>query len=506
MSKISTIRPPFSTMPRGTAALFFIQIFATLSYSVLYSSLVLYMRSAYGMSIAQAASITGVFIAYNYSLHLLGGYLAGRYLSYRSLFCLGMAAQVVGCLLFMVQTKLFFFLGLSAFLTGCGLNVTCVNCMVIQLFSPEDNRREKAFMYNYAAMNGGFFIGYSMAGYFHIIHNYSLLFCLSALGNAIAIALCFSSWDALADKKTLYARLSAVQKRMRMKVGLVGIALLYIALNGLLHTANLANQMVLVSGVLMLVAMIALAYQQNEIALRRKLLAFTILTLAALIFWTLFQTAPMGLNIFIDKNVNRNIIWMGVDWTIPPQWFQNINALVIIVGGPLLSAFFVRWRAKGKTIHVPAQFCMALLLIGLAFMLLPVGIHYADAQGLVNPKFIIGCYVLQSIGELLIAPVGYAMIGALVPASMQGLMTGVWMMSTGVAATLSSYSSRWMTSGVMSENPIITNAGYANVFALLGASAIVASVALYFLIPFLKSYMNITNKTLSDSDVVALAE
>ena len=506
MIKMSVSRLPFSTMPSGMAALFFIQIFSTLSYSVLYSSLVLYMRSVYGMSVAEAASITGVFIAYNYALHLLGGYLAGRYLSYRTLFCIGMAVQVIGCLLFIVQTKLFFFLGLSAFLTGCGLNVTCANCMVTQLFKPDDQRREKAFMYNYAAMNGGFLIGFTMAGYFHMTHNYPLLFCLSALGNAIAIVLCFSSWDALTDRKTIFSQLSAVQKRQRMNLGFAGIALLYLALNVLLHAANIANQVVLLSGVVMLFIMITLAYQQKEIALRRKLLAFTILTLSALIFWTLFQTAPMGLNVFIDKNVNRHIIWMGMNWTIPPQWFQNINALAIIIGGPILSALFVRWRAQGININVPAQFCVALLLIGLAFILLPVGVHYANPQGLINPNFIIGCYVLQSMGELLISPVGYAMIGALVPTSMQGLMTGVWMMSTGVGATLSSYSSRWMTSGVTSDNPLITNPGYANVFAILGVCAVIASILLYTLIPFLKRYMEIDSHKDIDSDVVALAE
>lgn len=223
MNAKEALRNPFSSMPHGTAALFFIQIFSCLSYSVLYSSLVLYMRSVYGFSAAEAASITGVFIAYNYALHLLGGYLAGRYLSNRALFSIGMMIQVVGCLLFIVQTPLFLFLGLSAFLTGCGLNVTCVNCMLTQLFKPEDNRRETAFMYNYAAMNGGFLLGFSMAGYFHMMNNYPLLFALSAAGNFIAMCLCFSSWKALHDKKTIYAGLNDRQKRQRMKIGFTSI-------------------------------------------------------------------------------------------------------------------------------------------------------------------------------------------------------------------------------------------------------------------------------------------
>lgn len=505
MNAKEALRNPFSSMPHGTAALFFIQIFSCLSYSVLYSSLVLYMRSVYGFSAAEAASITGVFIAYNYALHLLGGYLAGRYLSNRALFSIGMMIQVVGCLLFIVQTPLFLFLGLSAFLTGCGLNVTCVNCMLTQLFKPEDNRRETAFMYNYAAMNGGFLLGFSMAGYFHMMNNYPLLFALSAAGNFIAMCLCFSSWKALHDKKTIYAGLNDRQKRQRMKIGFTSIVLLFLALNVLLHMSSLANRVVLFTGVVMFFVMITLARQQKEIQVKRKLQAFIILTLAGMVFWTLYQIAPMGLNIFIDKNVNRQIVFFGMELTIPPQWFQNVNALIIIIGGPVLSMLFTRWRARGINIHVPGQFCVALLLIGLAFILLPIGIYYADNSGLVNPKFIVWCYILQSIGELLISPVGYAMIGALIPASMQGLMTGIWMMSTGVGAILSSYSSYWMTAGTSSDSPLVTNAGYSHVFAILGVCTLVAAMIIYALIPFLKKYMGIsTQSEQSESAAVEL--
>src|SRR5438045_7098165 len=82
-------------MPKGAGALFLIQIFATLSFSVLYSTLILYATKGLHMNDTLATSITGSFIALNYFLHLLGGYVGGRYLSYRSLFSLGMALQIL---------------------------------------------------------------------------------------------------------------------------------------------------------------------------------------------------------------------------------------------------------------------------------------------------------------------------------------------------------------------------------------------------------------------------
>ena len=43
-------------------------------------------------------------------------------------------------------------------------------------------------------------------------------------------------------------------------------------------------------------------------------------------------------------------------------------------------------------------------------------------------------YVLQSVGELLISPIGYAMIGKLAPKQYQGIMMGSWMLVTGLAS------------------------------------------------------------------------
>src|SRR5580704_1824134 len=114
-------------MPTGAGALFLIQIFSTLGFSVLYSTLILYATQGLHMSDMLATSITGSFVALNYFLHLLGGYIGGRYLSYRSLFGIGMLLQMLGCLLISVPETSYLLWGLAAFLGGSGLNVTCIN-------------------------------------------------------------------------------------------------------------------------------------------------------------------------------------------------------------------------------------------------------------------------------------------------------------------------------------------------------------------------------------------
>lgn len=485
MSILGSKRALWKSMPQGILALFFIQVVSTLSFSVLYSTLVLYMEGKLGIEISKANSIMGVFIAFNFALHLLGGFWGGRLLSNRSLFCVGMMAQIVGCVLLSVSDVSFLYYGLAAFLTGSGLNVTCVNCMLTQRFSPDDTRRESAFLWNYAGMNIGFFIGYSLSGFFQMSQNYQRLFLLSSLGNLIALVICLYHWQQLADKDTVYSRKDTKEKKSAVLWGVSFVLLLPFILSQMLHNADWSNKLVLVIGCSMLVLVLFMAKQQKTQEASDKIKAFAVLMIVSTVFWMLYQIGPMGLTVFIDHNVQRDL----ASWSIPPQWFQNINTIAIVIGGPLLSVVLTKMRNNGTQINIPSQFALALLFIGVAFAILPIGIASADANGLVNPGWIVLSYVLQSIGELLISPIGYAMIGYLAPTPLQGIMMGMWMLNTGVGATLSSYSSNLMISGQDNMSALATNAGYSHVFLMLGLFAIGASMALFLLIPKLRALM-----------------
>src|SRR5438067_11394268 len=192
----------FSAAPEGTAALFFIQIFSTLGFAVLSSILVIYATKHLHFGVKEATTLMGVFGAFNYGLHLFGAYLGGRFLSNRNLFVGSMALQVTGCACIATGTLALFYVGLALFLTGSGLNVTCINMMLTQRFTPEDPRREGAFLWNYAGMNVGLFVGFSAAGYFQATESYSSLFIFATLGNLLAIGLAFLNWKTLTDRNT----------------------------------------------------------------------------------------------------------------------------------------------------------------------------------------------------------------------------------------------------------------------------------------------------------------
>lgn len=485
----------------GIIPLFSIQVVSTLSFSVLYSTLVLYMNSKLGLSVRTANNIMGVFVAFNHGLHLLGGIFGGRLLSNRGLFCIGMVAQILGCILLSLGSINLLYYGLATFLTGSGLNVTCLNCMLTQRFSPEDTRRETIFLMNYAGMNIGFFVGFSLSGAFQLIQNYECLFLMSSLGNLIALMICLYCWDQLADKETVFTKREGFARKRAIFFGVLFVILLPFILSWMLHYADWAKKFVLITGVTMLGVILHLAKKQSTKEAKNKIVAFAALMIIGTIFWMLYQIAPMGFTVFIDYNVQRAY----GNWKIPPQWFQNINTIAIAVGGPLLGVVLHKMRRKGIQVNIPSQFALALLFIGLAFVILPVGIYYADPQGFVHPCWVILSYMLQSMGELLISPIGYAMIGYLAPAPLQGVMMGMWMLNSGVGAALSSYSSNLMIAGQDDHiSPLLTNNGYSHVFLMLGLFAMVSSGLLFLLIPKLQNLIR-ENKSIDPFEAQAMA-
>src|SRR5947199_8658027 len=210
----------FAQAPEGTAALFLIHTFATRGCAGLYSTLVLYATKHLQFGVKESPTWMGVAGAFNYGLHLFGGYLGGRFLSNRKLFVGSMAVQVIGCACIATGTLALFYVGLALFLTGSGLNVTCINMMLTQRFPPEDPRREGAFLWNYAGMNVGFFVGFSVAGYFQATESYSSLFTFATLGNFVAIILAVLPWRILADRNTPLLDKTRNQFRLRQLAGI----------------------------------------------------------------------------------------------------------------------------------------------------------------------------------------------------------------------------------------------------------------------------------------------
>jgi len=348
-------------------------------------------------------------------------------------------------------------------------------------------------MWNYAAMNIGFFIGFTTAGIFQLTESYFSLFIFASLGNVVTVVLCILNWKTIADLSTTLMNAPPDEFKKRFLCG-IGILCGLVPVVWFLLQADWTEKLLKFICLLVALTLIYLTMIHKDQREKNNMKAYLILTLSSLVFWSLYQMAPSGLQLFAVNNVNL-VAW---GYTIAPQWIQDINTVVIVIGGPLLSALFVHLRAKGWNIDVPKQYAASRLFMGFGFLCLPVGILFADSQGLSPFFWLFLSYVLQTIGELLIMPVGYAMIGRMAPRQYQGIMMGSWMLVVGLASL---YSGDF--SGMIPEpsqgSALSTNADYSHLFSELGWSTVVVGVVLVVLIPYLR-------KLIKDKDQVESAQ
>ncbi len=439
------------------------------------------MTSDIGISKQFATGIVGVFLSLNFILHFFGGFAGGKIISNRNLLLLGTVMELIG----IVLIKKNLYLGLGIFLTGSGCSVTSINAIMIQKYEPNDERREIASFWLYSGMNLGFFVGHTVSGYFHIQRNYQWLFNSSVIASVIAIIFMYVNWTKFSDKSTELSKQTHSSQNNRFLLSLCFIpVLVFIVINSLIYHSY-SSKFVMILGLIIFSSTFILALKQKTKYDKNKIFAFLILVMAALIFWSLFFIGPMGMTLFIKEYVNKSV--MGFE--LPPQWFNNINTGIIVIGGPVLANWFKRKRNQGLDLSFPFLFSIALLCIGIAYLLLTLGISFAGDKKVVSMVWVILSFILQTVGELFLSPVGVAMIGKLAPQGNQGLLLGIWSMVSGIASMISKYLSQMMVIPLTESGSFSGIQQFSHIFNFVGIGAVLMGFLLFLMVPYIQKLM-----------------
>ncbi len=114
---------------------------------------------------------------------------------------------------------------------------------------------------------------------------------------------------------------------------------------------------------------------------------------------------------------------------IPASWFQNINPIAILIFAPIYSVMWLKLDALKLNPRTTIKFVLGLLLGGLAFYVMSMATHRADKVGLVSPLWLVAVYVIMTLGELMLSPIGLSMITKLANPKMVSVVMGLWMAS-----------------------------------------------------------------------------
>ena len=154
---------------------------------------------------------------------------------------------------------------------------------------------------------------------------------------------------------------------------------------------------------------------------RDRLIVVGILILFSLIFWALFEQAGSSLNILTDRGVDRTLF----GWAVPASMFQSLNAGFIFLLAPFFALLWIALAKRGMEPSTPLKFSIGIMFVGLGFLVLVYGMQ-SSVGVQTGVIWIVLIYLLHTIGELCLSPVGLSSVTKLSPQRIVGMMMGMW--------------------------------------------------------------------------------
>ncbi len=360
-----------------------------------------------GMDFSQhsAGIIYGVFNALCYGLPFFGGILADRVIGSRKSVSIGGVFIILGLIVLSLNNEMLPFIGgLSLIAIGNGFFKPTVVAMIGGLYEQGDPRRDGAFTLYYQLFNVGAFIAPLLCGFVAIKYGYLASFLVSS----VAVFMSMLVYWVYAPKY-----LKEVGK-LRKKETNLDIN------NKKIEEAKLTKEE------------------------KDRLTVIFVLLFFVTFFWTGFEQAGSSMTVFTENNISREFL----GWTVPTAWFQGVNPFFVFILGFAISALWIRLHKVGKNPSIPVKMGMGMVFLGLGFIVMLGAVsHYNETGTPAGMMWIVAAYFLQTIGELMLSPIGLSMITKLAPQRMVSMFMGIWFLPTFLAhlmgGFIAGYSQDW---------------------------------------------------------------
>ena len=433
--------------PAGLRTLFFTELWERFSYYGMRALLVLFMVAAIedgglGLTDATATAIYGLYTAGVYMVALPGGWIADRLLGAQRAIWYGGIVIMLGHFTLAIPSVYAFFAGLLLVTLGTGLLKPNISAVVGELYPPGDVRRDAGFTLYYMGINLGAAIGPLICSTLGESARFGWHWGFAAAGIGMLFGLIYFHYSQpLLGEAGRYPSLRAENAAdlpalrsawRRVATGLV----IVLGVAGLLLTGMVEVDAVVLAGRatigIVLFGALYLAYLLRFGGLdhgeRNQVIAIFILSMAAAMFWAGFEQAGSSLNLFAERFTERSF----GGFEIPTGWFQTLNPVFIISLAPVFATLWIRLAARGLEPRTPLKFAFGLLVLGAGFGVMIVAAGLVSSGEKVLPTWLMTTYLLHTIAELTLSPVGLSITTKLAPRRYVGQMMGVWFLTSAI--------------------------------------------------------------------------
>ncbi len=516
--------------PGGLFLLFVVEMWERFSYYGMRALLVLFMvdqvmNGGMGWTDQQAGKLYGWYTSLVYLTPVFGGMLADKLLgTHRSMVIGGIIIALGHFALAGMDIAgagttghdLAFYGGLGLIILGTGFFKPCVSVMVGQLYRTGDPRRDSGFTIFYMGINVGAFLGALACGWLAKEWGWSWGFGAAGVGMVAGLIVYFIGRPKLLRGIGLPPENPEPVVPVLAKVfGLIGAVALFGGIYVFLNSrgaqadgvdaavettkniwpliANIYAAVLAVAIVGGLVWFVRIQKQED----RGPMAALFIICFFVIFFWYAFEQAGSSMNVFADRRVNLE--WLG-GREFPAAWFQSVNPFYILVFAPILA---ILWRFLGRRRlepNTPTKMSLGLILLGLGFVLMVMAAFRSDGGEYlpagteplmrVAPYWLLGAYLLHTIGELMLSPIGLSLVTKLAARQWVSLMMGVWFLSPAIAQLIGGYTFAFNESIQQDGVPPDAFGGQADFFLLFVITSIGAGVVMLAISPLLKKLMH----------------
>jgi POT family proton-dependent oligopeptide transporter len=433
-----------------------------------------------------ANELYGAYLALVYAGAIFGGYIADKFIGFQRSILLGAVIMATGLFMIAIPNEQVFRLGLATVIVGNGLFKPIISTLVGKLYAQGDFRRDAGFTIFYMGINLGAMIApiatQILAQKFFGSDGmpaYKVVFIAAGVGMILSLVWFWFGrrmLQGIGAPDEAATGMGNVVKVLFIGAG-IGIPMFYFLLT---IDATVLQILLMLLFIVPAIMLVVEGIREGNVA-RDKVIAMLLIFGFNVMFWMFFEQAGSSFNFLADKIVDRT---MG-DWVFPTAWFQSVNSVAIITLAPIIAWLWVKMGSANPSI--PRKFGLGLIFNGLAFLLLMLALsRYVDPVTLKIPFWtLFMVYVIQSVGELCLSPIGLSMTTKLAPARLGGLAMGGWFLSIAIGNNLSGI----FAGRVSGEEGISTDSallGYTFGFwALLGAG-----VLLFLLAPLINKLMH----------------
>ncbi len=392
------------------------------------SILLLYLIQNILFSTDKSLTLYGIYSTLGFTLPIVGGYFADRFLSGVQFVLFGIGLILAGNILLLTGIKALLLLGLALIISGVGFLKTNNAVLFGKVYDAEPQKRDAAFTFYYASMNAGAIAGPFVYGTLQVLIGWHFGFLASIIGSIFTIALYCLRFKYL---NNIDAFSQAAQKKWHhLRLPVLGAGLFAFTYFWF-HFASFFSYFILVSGAFV-AAFIAYLVKALPLAERKKALLLMAAMGFGLFFYAMSLQISSSLLLYISHDVNTKVF----GWSMPPEYFVSIYPFFVILSAPLIAKI---WSSQARTdsrvlIH-RVNFSLYLAAISFAIIALST---FARSTGM-NWQLIfilIALFVLGA-GELSIGPVVTSAVTYLAPEHRQGIYMGLWYLLIGYSAYLS---------------------------------------------------------------------